>query len=164
MLSLDLIVERIEAHLHNPNSSSNLDFPSNFIRFAGGAGVLVPLIQRNHEFFVLLTKRSSQLRSHPGETAFPGGKADDGECVVSCAIREAYEEIGLTPECLTIIGRLDFIISRSNLMVGSVVALVDESKFKPKLNEREVESLFEVPLVLFRDLQADTTGSSYKPS
>ena len=62
------------------------------------AAVLVPIMQRVDGLTVILTKRSSQLRSHSGQVAFPGGKIDAGETPRDAALREAYEEVGMSPQ------------------------------------------------------------------
>ena len=71
-------------------------------KFRAKASVAVILFQYQNSINVLLTKRSETLRSHPGETAFPGGKQDpedsqnsDFDSEVTCALREMNEEIGL---------------------------------------------------------------------
>ena len=60
------------------------------------AGVLVPISLAASDPQVILTKRSSALKHHPGQIAFPGGKQDDDDAdVTAAALREAQEEIGL---------------------------------------------------------------------
>ncbi|WP_212753920.1 NUDIX hydrolase [Nakamurella aerolata] len=60
------------------------------------AAVLI-LLAADPEPQVLLTARASTLRSHAGQPAFPGGRADPGETPVQTALREAEEETGLDP-------------------------------------------------------------------
>ena len=63
---------------------------------ANPAAVLVALFEEAGEARVLLTVRSSRLRSHQGEVAFPGGKLDPDEGIEEGARREAEEEVGST--------------------------------------------------------------------
>ena len=71
------------------------------------AGVLVPILVRPEGARVILTKRSSAMRHHPGQIACPGGKQDEGDAdVVAAALREAHEEIGLDPRNAEVLGQL----------------------------------------------------------
>jgi 8-oxo-dGTP pyrophosphatase MutT (NUDIX family) len=71
------------------------------------AGVLVPLYEQDGELHAVFTKRRDDLRRHPGEISFPGGKHDDGDTDLSeTALREAEEEIGLPREDVEILGAL----------------------------------------------------------
>jgi 8-oxo-dGTP pyrophosphatase MutT (NUDIX family) len=69
--------------------------------------VLVPLCEQEGELRVLLTRRQRNLKRHPGQVSFPGGRNDDGEDSLAAALREAREEIGLEPERAQVLGRLD---------------------------------------------------------
>jgi 8-oxo-dGTP pyrophosphatase MutT (NUDIX family) len=71
------------------------------------AGVLVPLYEQDGELHVVFTKRRDDLRRHPGEISFPGGRRDDGDADLSeTALRESEEEIGLPREDVEILGAL----------------------------------------------------------
>jgi 8-oxo-dGTP pyrophosphatase MutT (NUDIX family) len=71
------------------------------------AGVLVPLYVEDGELNVVFTKRRDDLRRHPGEISFPGGRYDEGEDDLrATALREAQEEIGLPPDAVEIVGAL----------------------------------------------------------
>jgi 8-oxo-dGTP pyrophosphatase MutT (NUDIX family) len=71
------------------------------------AGVLVPLYEQDGELHAVFTKRRDDLRRHPGEISFPGGRHDDGDTDLSeTALREAEEEIGLPREDVEILGAL----------------------------------------------------------
>lgn len=76
---------------------------------AGGfrhAAVLVPLFEKDGAAHVLLTRRTSHLKRHPGQVCFPGGRMDPDEAHLAAALREAREEIGLAPEDARVLGRL----------------------------------------------------------
>jgi 8-oxo-dGTP pyrophosphatase MutT (NUDIX family) len=71
------------------------------------AAVLVPLYVRDGELHGVFTKRRDDLRRHPGEISFPGGRYDEGERdLIATALREAEEEIGLPPDAVEIVGAL----------------------------------------------------------
>jgi 8-oxo-dGTP pyrophosphatase MutT (NUDIX family) len=70
------------------------------------AAVLVALYVDDGEPHAIFTRRRRDLRSHPGEISFPGGRRDDGESLSLTALREAEEEIGLAREDVTLLGAL----------------------------------------------------------
>jgi 8-oxo-dGTP pyrophosphatase MutT (NUDIX family) len=109
------------------------------------AAVLVPLVEREAEATVLMTTRSSELRQHSGQIAFPGGKVDDGETPCKAALREAQEEIGLEPRHVEPIGYLDPYLTGTGFRILPVVALVTPP-FELLVNTNEVHDTFEVPL------------------
>ena len=110
------------------------------------ASVLVGVVDREPGATVLLTLRSAHLPSHPGQVAFPGGRADAGDAtVIDTALREAREEIGLTPDLVTPVGLLDGYRTGSGYRIVPVLSLVSP-QFVPEPDAREVADVFEVPL------------------
>ena len=67
------------------------------------AGVLVVLFEEAGEARLILTRRSTSMRTHRGEVSFPGGRIDPGEDAMAAALREAYEEIALDPAPVTVV-------------------------------------------------------------
>ena len=71
------------------------------------AAVLVALFERHGSLHVVLTRRREDLRRHPGEISFPGGRQDEGDGdLIATALREAHEEVGLDPSAVALIGAL----------------------------------------------------------
>ena len=116
------------------------------------AAVLIPLFEEDGEVRVVLTRRSSNLRSHTGEVAFPGGRIDAGEVPLAAALREANEEVGIEPASVTIVGQLNRLttVGRPALVTPFVGALTGRPVLRP--NPAEVELAFDVALA---DLAAD---------
>lgn len=109
------------------------------------AAVLVPVVLREPELAVLLTKRTPHLANHAGQIAFPGGKIDGDEDAVLAALREAEEETGLARSFVEPVGFLDGYLTRTYFRVVPVVGLV-RTGFSLKPAPDEVADVFEVPL------------------
>jgi 8-oxo-dGTP pyrophosphatase MutT (NUDIX family) len=113
------------------------------------AAVLAVLFEEAGEARVILTRRSSSLRSHRGEVSFPGGRLDPGEDAPTAALREAFEEIALDPALVRVEGWIHPVLTVvSGSLVMPIVASVAE---RPLLvaSPAEVERVFDVSL---RDL------------
>lgn len=115
------------------------------------AAVLVPLVVREEEVSVLLTRRSEHLHHHPGQICFPGGRIEASDASPTmAAIREAEEEVGLRADRLEILGALPEYFSRTGFRVTPVVALV-HPPFELQLDAFEVAESFEVPFGFLMD-------------
>ena len=130
--------------------SSDFDLNPDFKKPTDGvlrpAGVLAPVIIRDGVAELILTKRSSALKHHPGQIAFPGGKQDENDDdVVAAALREAHEEIGLPPNLVDVLGILPTHETVTGFQVTPVIGLVRE-EFVITPEPGEVEEVFFVPL------------------
>jgi 8-oxo-dGTP pyrophosphatase MutT (NUDIX family) len=132
------------------------------------AAVLVPIVDHPSGLTVIFTKRTSHLKAHSGQVSFPGGRAEPEDPTPEfTALREAQEEIGLAAERVEVLASLPEYHTRTGFRVTPVVGLVT-----PPLglvpDPREVEEVFEVPLVFLldpgnhrretRELQGRTVG------
>lgn len=115
------------------------------------AAVLVPLVPRDGELTVLLTRRTDHLHHHPGQISFPGGRVEDTDVSpVMTALRETEEEIGLDPDRVELLGELPEYCTGTGFRVTPVVGLV-HPPFELRLDDFEVAEAFEVPLAHFLD-------------
>lgn len=110
------------------------------------AAVLVPLYVRDEELHAVFTKRREDLRRHPGEISFPGGRRDHpDEELASTALREAEEEIGLSADEVDLLGTLAPVSTFvTGYRIFSHVGLIEPIAWKPSPNE--VELVLELPL------------------
>ena len=114
------------------------------------AAVLMPLILRD-EPMVLLTQRTDHLARHPGQVAFPGGRADPKDVnLVETALRETQEETGIAPAFVTVAGFLDAYETGTGYAILPVVGILSEG-FALNAHEHEVAEIFEVPLAFLLD-------------
>jgi len=115
------------------------------------AAVLVPIVDHLDGLSVLLTQRSAHLKNHAGQISFPGGRietTDDGP--LAAALRESEEEIGLPREHVQLAGYLEPHLIMSGFWVTPVVGFVRPG-FNLRLEPREVDTTFEVPLAHILD-------------
>jgi 8-oxo-dGTP pyrophosphatase MutT (NUDIX family) len=114
------------------------------------AAVLVPLVEHAAGLTVLLTRRADTLRAHTGQVAFPGGRCDPGETPWETALREAQEEVGLDPGCVTLAGLSTRYQTLSGFDIIPVVAFVRPG-FTLRPNPSEVADVFETPFAFLMD-------------
>jgi 8-oxo-dGTP pyrophosphatase MutT (NUDIX family) len=115
------------------------------------AAVLVPLVEREEGWFVVLTLRSADLADHAGQISLPGGRIEpEDEDARAAALREAEEEIGLGRDYVETAGRLDTWLTGTGFEVTPIVGMVrPPPPYKP--DPVEVAEIFEVPLDFILD-------------
>jgi 8-oxo-dGTP pyrophosphatase MutT (NUDIX family) len=114
------------------------------------AAVLVGLIEREHGYSVLLTRRADTLRRHTGQIALPGGRCDPGETVWQTAVREAHEEVGLAPDYVSLAGLSSPYRTGTGFLVTPVVGFIQPG-FSLAANPAEVADIFETPFGFLMD-------------
>ena len=117
------------------------------------SSVLV-IVHFNHEYTptIIFTKRSSNLRNHAGEISFPGGRVSNQDrSIMETAIRETYEEIGLSIQKEKIIGSLAPTNTyTTKILIYPFIVILGKISFPLEPNE-EVEQVIEIPLEILRD-------------
>lgn len=115
------------------------------------AGVLIPVIDRPACLSVLLTQRSTELRHHAGQVSFPGGRMEEGDTdILATALRETYEEVGISPDEVSVLGYLQPMPTITGYAVTPVIGLLAEPS-DLVIDTSEVEFVFEVPLHFLLD-------------
>ncbi len=115
------------------------------------AAVLIPLINTARGLDVILTKRASHLKHHPGQIAFPGGKEDDSDIdATDTALREAVEEIGLARGNVDVLGTMPYHETVTHFRITPVVGHV-LTRFEAVPEPGEVDEVFQVPLAYLSD-------------
>jgi len=150
-------LEELRRALQRPaQPSSDFDLNPGFSLPAGRvlrpAAVLVAFQPGPAGPEVILTRRSSRLRHHPGQIAFPGGKPEPQDAdLARTALREAHEEVGLDPAAVEILGELTSHDTVTGFTITPVVGRVLRP-FDPVSEAGEVDEVFAVPLVHLADL------------
>ena len=139
MLMLDSVLQRVQSY-----SPRTLAIQPHFRE----AAVLMALT-RSANPELLLTLRAQGLSTHGGEVAFPGGRRDPEDAdLVSTALREAQEEVGLSPGLVEMVGPLSEVVSRHAIKVTPYVGIVPDY-VEYRANADEIDSVFSVPLDFF---------------
>ena len=110
------------------------------------AGVMVLLFQREEEYTVILNRRTRMVGHHKGEISFPGGRMEAGdEGLLDTALRETFEEMGISREKIQVLGRIDDMQTKTGYMIRPFVGVIDYP-YNYKLSNEEVEEVLELPV------------------
>lgn len=127
--------------------------------------VLVPLVELEGELHLLYEVRSATLHRQPGEVCFPGGRMEDGESAVQCALRETAEELSIPPSAVRVLGPLDFICHRGGFVMYPILAIVDPQAVRDMApNPAEVERTFLIPLSALRKITPEEYSYQLVPA
>jgi peroxisomal coenzyme A diphosphatase NUDT7 len=111
-----------------------------------GSAVLLPLVEVDGELAILFEVRAAKLSWQPGEICLPGGRIEASDAnPLEAAVRETVEELGVTGNCIQVLGALDYIASPIGVTLYPYAAVLsDHSHLRP--NSDEVAEVFTVPL------------------
>ena len=141
-----LKIEDIEAVFaeRKPGAEGNFKFFS----------VLVPLVAKEDDLYLLYEVRAKNMERQPGEICFPGGELEPVETTEECALRETWEEIGIPQEQIRVITQLDTLYTYSNFAMYCYLGVIPEAALEHlQFSENEVDEVF---LVALNDLLAVT--------
>ncbi len=115
------------------------------------ASVLVPVVTRDGDLTVLLTRRTAHLNDHAGQISFPGGRAEPSDPdAAATALREMEEETGVAADRVEVLGSLSQYVTVTGYRVTPVVGLI-RAPFELRPDPFEVAEVFEVPLSFLLD-------------
>jgi 8-oxo-dGTP pyrophosphatase MutT (NUDIX family) len=118
----------------------------------GVFAVLVPLVEKDGELCLLYEFRAATLRKQPGECCFPGGRVEERETPLDAALRETWEEIGVSKRFIDVIAPLDVMQDISNRVIHPFLAYLEpEALACLRLNPDEVAEVFLIPLSYLRE-------------
>jgi 8-oxo-dGTP pyrophosphatase MutT (NUDIX family) len=142
---MDDLVERLSTALTRRVPGVAAEWP------ARPAAVLVPLAGVHGEWHLLFTRRTDNVETHRGQVSFPGGRIEPGDASpVAAALREAQEEIGLRPDDVRVLGRLDALMTVTQYLITPVVGVIPwPYPFRP--DPVEVAEVFTIPLTWLAD-------------
>lgn len=113
------------------------------------AAIIIPVFEIEGEAHLLLTVRTDRVMHHKGQVSFPGGaREEQDKNLEQTALRETYEEVGIPPEAVAIVGQLDDFPTITDFMVTPYAAAIPYP-YPHRINTDEVAELLEVPLELF---------------
>jgi 8-oxo-dGTP pyrophosphatase MutT (NUDIX family) len=115
------------------------------------AAVLIPLLHKDCEWYVLVTQRTETVGHHKGQISFPGGACEPQDAdLLETALRETFEEIGVPPETVEVLGALDDSPTVTSFAVTPFVGVIP-NPFRYQLQQQEVAAAIEVPLAFLRN-------------
>jgi len=124
------------------------------------SAVLIPVYEQQGQYHIVFIRRTETVKTHKGQISFPGGTREisDGT-LLDTAIRESFEEIGLSPEDVEILGGLDDeVTTTSNYVVTPFIGMIPWP-YRFVKNKDEVNEIIRVPIAALMDegcLKPDT--------
>lgn len=126
------------------------------------AGVLVPLYVEAGDVYVLLTRRTEHVATHKGQISFPGGVVEPQDRdAMDAALREAYEELGIRPQDVELLGSLDDVTTMvSGFLIRPYVGRIPYP-YPLRPAPEEIAEVLGIPLRFFlddRNLRVELVG------
>jgi 8-oxo-dGTP pyrophosphatase MutT (NUDIX family) len=145
-----MLIDPLRRALNGRGASSDFDLHPGAVVSPGrtlrAAAVLIAVQDTPMGQQMVLTKRASHLKHHPGQIAFPGGKVDPVDVSpTAAALREAHEEVGLSPDIVQVLGQLPSHETVTGYTIHPILARITDH-FTPIPEAGEVEEVFTVPL------------------
>ncbi|WP_125153848.1 NUDIX hydrolase [Clostridium rectalis] len=119
----------------------------NFIGEYEKSAVMIFLLREKGELFIIFEVRALTLSHQPGDISLPGGRIEENESTLDCAIRECMEELNLDRSDIKVIGEMDYLVTPYNKIIYPFISKLKSIEIIP--NKDEVNHIFKVPLEFF---------------
>ena len=137
-ISRFLLQPQLQPQLQSQSLATSTNAPPN-------AAVLLPVFRQHGDWTLVMTRRALHLRHHPGQISFPGGRIEVGESTAQAALRETYEEIGIPPSAVQLLGCLPAINTSTGFIVQPWLGLLNTQPVF-SVHPDEVDSVLLLPL------------------
>ena len=119
------------------------------------AAVLVCFFKRKDEYYLPLIRRPMHEKNHPGQIALPGGAMEENETLENTALREAFEEVGIIPYNVEILGKMTPLpVPVSKYVITPFIGITNNEP-KWNINRQEVDELI---ILKYTDLIDSNNG------
>jgi 8-oxo-dGTP pyrophosphatase MutT (NUDIX family) len=118
--------------------------------FTREAAILMPIFEWEHEYHFLLTRRTEEVQTHKGQISFPGGMREGDEDLITTAMRETFEEVGIEQHKIEPLGRFHDYISITSFRVTPFAGFIN-GPFTTVPQVREVAEVLQIPFRVFMD-------------
>tara|TARA_B100001029_G_scaffold178996_1_gene187026 strand:- start:3920 stop:4561 length:642 start_codon:yes stop_codon:yes gene_type:complete len=119
------------------------------------AAVLVCFFKRKDEYYLPLIRRPMHEKNHPGQIALPGGAMEENETLENTALREAFEEVGIIPDNVEILGKMTPLpVPVSKYVITPFIGITNNEP-KWNINRQEVDELI---ILKYTDLIDSNNG------
>ena len=123
------------------------------------SAVLVPIYYKQGQYYILFTQRTERVKEHKGQISFPGGACQEGDrTLLDTALRESFEEVGLAPDKVKILGELDDALTATSHYIISPFVGVIPWPYEFKVDGWETDEIIEVPISVLLDKDSCRKG------
>jgi 8-oxo-dGTP pyrophosphatase MutT (NUDIX family) len=128
------------------------------------SAVMLLLFCIDDEIHLLFTKRSEYLLHQPGDISFPGGRGENDETPLQTALRETQEELGISPDNITVLGCMDFVLTTFGVVIMPFVGFVSDINIKDiSFSRDEVDEIFTVPISFLKKTEPEIHYLYFSP-
>lgn len=143
--------DKLKNYSHSINGIENMNV----------ASVIVPIIKIDNSYHILFELRAKTLNFQPLEVCLPGGRIEENETKLQAAIRETFEEIGISSDKIEVICELDTFVSPFNSVIYPFLCTIEDLSTL-NINPQEVDHVFTVPIEFFKTTEPIVTENIIK--